>query len=84
MVLQVITIAPERFEHYRRNPDFIQRHIFPGGMLPTQAALARQIGAAGRARLSPISLGFGVKLVSYGDSSATNGRETQTPADRNQ
>ena len=23
------------FERYRRNPDFIQRYIFPGGMLPT-------------------------------------------------
>jgi cyclopropane-fatty-acyl-phospholipid synthase len=32
--LQVITIAEERFEAYRRNPDFIQRYIFPGGMLP--------------------------------------------------
>jgi cyclopropane-fatty-acyl-phospholipid synthase len=33
--LQIITIAEERFEYYRRNADFIQRHIFPGGMLPS-------------------------------------------------
>jgi cyclopropane-fatty-acyl-phospholipid synthase len=33
--LQIITIAEERFEHYRHNTDFIQRHIFPGGMLPS-------------------------------------------------
>jgi cyclopropane-fatty-acyl-phospholipid synthase len=34
-VLQIITIAPARFNAYRACPDFIQRHIFPGGMLPT-------------------------------------------------
>lgn len=34
-VLQIITIAPSRFDAYRACPDFIQRHIFPGGMLPT-------------------------------------------------
>jgi cyclopropane-fatty-acyl-phospholipid synthase len=34
-VLQIITIAPSRFGAYRNCPDFIQRHIFPGGMLPT-------------------------------------------------
>ena len=34
--LQYITIAESGFEHYRRNPDFIQRYIFPGGMLPTR------------------------------------------------
>jgi cyclopropane-fatty-acyl-phospholipid synthase len=37
--LQIITIAEERFEGYRRNADFIQRYIFPGGMLPTGSAL---------------------------------------------
>jgi cyclopropane-fatty-acyl-phospholipid synthase len=35
-VLQVITIAEQRFAAYRRSPDFIQRYIFPGGMLPTK------------------------------------------------
>ncbi len=46
-VLQVITIAEDRFEAYRRNPDFIQCHIFPGGMLPTKSAIAAQADAAG-------------------------------------
>ena len=36
-VLQVITIDETRFENYRRRPDFIQKYIFPGGMLPTKA-----------------------------------------------
>ncbi|MCS0503285.1 SAM-dependent methyltransferase [Ancylobacter mangrovi] len=46
-VLQVITIDESRFEGYRRNTDFIQRHIFPGGMLPTKAHIARHAAAAG-------------------------------------
>jgi cyclopropane-fatty-acyl-phospholipid synthase len=37
--LQIITINEERFETYRRIPDFIQLYIFPGGMLPSPTAL---------------------------------------------
>ena len=33
--IQVITIEEEAFESYRREPDFIQLYIFPGGMLPS-------------------------------------------------
>jgi cyclopropane-fatty-acyl-phospholipid synthase len=46
-VLQVITIADERFEGYRRSADFIQRHIFPGGMLPSPQAMHSQVARAG-------------------------------------
>jgi cyclopropane-fatty-acyl-phospholipid synthase len=46
-VLQVITIDDARFAAYRRSPDFIQRHIFPGGMLPPPSALRAQIATAG-------------------------------------
>ncbi len=45
--LQVITIGDEHFERYRRRPDFTQRYIFPGGMLPSPgrfAAVARDAG----------------------------------------
>lgn len=38
-VLQVITIKEDLFEKYRKYPDFIQRYIFPGGMLPTKTAM---------------------------------------------
>ncbi|MEM7214211.1 MAG: cyclopropane-fatty-acyl-phospholipid synthase family protein [Pseudomonadota bacterium] len=37
--LQIITIDDESFETYRRRTDFIQRYIFPGGMLPSPTAL---------------------------------------------
>jgi cyclopropane-fatty-acyl-phospholipid synthase len=46
-VLQVITIDDARFATYRRTPDFIQRYIFPGGMLPPPTALRHHIAAAG-------------------------------------
>lgn len=46
-VLQVITIAEERFDDYRASPDFIQRYIFPGGMLPSKSHLRDLIDEAG-------------------------------------
>jgi cyclopropane-fatty-acyl-phospholipid synthase len=45
--LQIITIKPEAFDQYKANPDFIQKYVFPGGMLPTQnhlAELSRKVG----------------------------------------
>ena len=44
--LQIITIAEDRFENYRRSADFIQRHIFPGGMLPSVERLKAQFDRA--------------------------------------
>jgi cyclopropane-fatty-acyl-phospholipid synthase len=40
--LQIITIEDERFDDYRKDADFIQLYIFPGGMLPSPAALRTQ------------------------------------------
>jgi cyclopropane-fatty-acyl-phospholipid synthase len=45
--VQVITIADERFDEYRRGTDFIQRHVFPGGMLPCPAGLRNLADDAG-------------------------------------
>jgi cyclopropane-fatty-acyl-phospholipid synthase len=45
--LQVITIADRLFADYRKTADFIQRYIFPGGMLPSPARLHEEIGRAG-------------------------------------
>jgi cyclopropane-fatty-acyl-phospholipid synthase len=36
MLLQSITIADQRYDSYSKNVDFIQKHIFPGGFLPSQ------------------------------------------------
>jgi cyclopropane-fatty-acyl-phospholipid synthase len=45
--LQIITIADRLFSTYRRTADFIQRHIFPGGMLASPTRLREEIAAAG-------------------------------------
>ena len=45
--LQVITIAEERFDEYKGKPDFIQRYIFPGGMLPSKTHLRELVDSAG-------------------------------------
>jgi len=46
-VLQVITIEERRFQTYRRTPDFVQKYVFPGGFLPSVAALEAEIAASG-------------------------------------
>jgi len=55
--LQIITISNDRFEHYRRSPDYIQRYIFPGGMLPSPAALAKEIDRAGLQEVERLEFG---------------------------
>lgn len=39
MLIQAITIADQHYEYSKRNVDFIQRYIFPGGALPSVTAL---------------------------------------------
>ena len=46
-VLQAITIAEDRLDSYRRSPDFIQRHIFPGGFLPSKTLMREHMARAG-------------------------------------
>ena len=46
-VIQVITIEPERFNRYASGTDFIQRYIFPGGMLPTSETVISGAADAG-------------------------------------
>ena len=45
--LQVITIDDALYETYRRGVDFIQRYIFPGGLLPSLERLRDQVRKAG-------------------------------------
>ncbi|MEM8789585.1 MAG: cyclopropane-fatty-acyl-phospholipid synthase family protein [Pseudomonadota bacterium] len=55
--LQIITIQDRLFDGYRKSVDFIQKYIFPGGMLPSPAALSDQIRTAGLDRLGSIEFG---------------------------
>jgi cyclopropane-fatty-acyl-phospholipid synthase len=45
--LQIITISDRLFPSYRRTADFVQRHIFPGGMLPSPSRLREEVARAG-------------------------------------
>jgi cyclopropane-fatty-acyl-phospholipid synthase len=46
-VIQSITIRDDLFSAYRRGTDFIQQHVFPGGMLPSRAAFRKAAGQHG-------------------------------------
>ena len=45
--LQIITIQDARWEVYRKSVDFIQKYIFPGGMLPSPSVLRKEVNRAG-------------------------------------
>ncbi len=45
--LQIITIDDKYFEEYRSRADFIQKYIFPGGMLPSEERLRKVTDKAG-------------------------------------
>jgi cyclopropane-fatty-acyl-phospholipid synthase len=45
--LQIITVLDGRFEAYRKGVDFIQKYIFPGGMLPGPSILRAEVERAG-------------------------------------
>jgi cyclopropane-fatty-acyl-phospholipid synthase len=47
IALQTITISHAYFDQYRQNVDFIQRYIFPGGMLPSPEVFADHVKQAG-------------------------------------
>ena len=55
--LQIITVQDRRWDVYRRGVDFIQKYIFPGGMLPSPSALRSQIVKAGLAVERSIEFG---------------------------
>ncbi len=45
--LQVIVIRDDLVDGYGGKPDFIQKHVFPGGMLPSEAQLRQETARAG-------------------------------------
>jgi len=55
--LQIITVTDSRWDVYQRGVDFIQKYIFPGGMLPSPSALRVQVDKAGLAVERSIEFG---------------------------
>lgn len=56
-LVQSITIADTLFARYRRSTDFIQRYIFPGGMLPSPERFAAQAARSGFAITDDLAFG---------------------------
>jgi len=55
--LQIITVAENRWDVYQRGPDFIQKYIFPGGMLPSPSVLRQEVAKAGLSVAQSIEFG---------------------------
>lgn len=57
-VIQAITIPDERYVSYSNSCDWIQKHIFPGGHLPSPGAIREQVANAGQMVVQSMN-GFG-------------------------
>jgi cyclopropane-fatty-acyl-phospholipid synthase len=54
---QIITVQDKRWDVYRKGVDFIQKYIFPGGMLPSPRVLREEIAKAGLVDAGSIEFG---------------------------
>lgn len=54
VVLQTITIPDHRYDAYRKDCDWIQKYIFPGGLLPSVTALSRAMAETSRFHLESL------------------------------
>jgi cyclopropane-fatty-acyl-phospholipid synthase len=61
--LQIITIADARWHLYRKGVDFIQKYIFPGGMLPAPSVLRAEVEKAGLRVKGSIEFGESYSLT---------------------
>jgi cyclopropane-fatty-acyl-phospholipid synthase len=55
--MQVITIADHLFAGYRSGTDFVQKYIFPGGMLPSPSEFRRHVERTGLDLVGSIEFG---------------------------
>jgi cyclopropane-fatty-acyl-phospholipid synthase len=62
-VLQVITVPDDRFERYRKQTDFIQKYIFPGGMLLSRKIIEQHAADAGLDLVSAETFGDSYALT---------------------
>jgi cyclopropane-fatty-acyl-phospholipid synthase len=51
MAVQAITMVDQEYERYRKSSDFIRRHIFPGGCLPSITAMCNAMTTASKLRI---------------------------------
>ncbi|MEJ0061060.1 MAG: cyclopropane-fatty-acyl-phospholipid synthase family protein [Terricaulis sp.] len=67
--LQIITIRDELFDDYRKRADFIQRYVFPGGMLASLERLKTETSAAGLVwqKVDAFGQSYADTLAQWGD-----------------
>jgi cyclopropane-fatty-acyl-phospholipid synthase len=46
--IQTILVPDQRYERYRKTPDWIERYVFPGCLIPSMTALTRAMTRASR------------------------------------
>jgi len=71
LALQVITSPDSRFESLKKGVDWIQKHIFPGSLLPSVAAINSSVNRTGdmtMVDLKDIGLDYGKTLKLWFDS----------------
>ena len=75
-IVQVIFVPDKRFANYRRKSDFIQRHIFPGGMLISPKMMEKQAQKVGLSISECFSFGssYGTTLNRWHDRFIDNWR----------
>ncbi len=78
-VLQTIGIPDERFERYRRTPDWIQQYIFPGSLLPSLEAIAHAVATTHLMviGLEEIGIGYARTLREWRDNVERNAAEVR-------
>ena len=78
-MIQTITIDERRFEDYRRNADFIQTFIFPGGMLPSFERFKASANKAGLVVRDWLNFGehYARTLVTWEEAFLANWRNIQ-------
>ena len=54
-VIQAITISEDSYKAYSRGCDWIQKHIFPGGHLPSIEAICSHVNALGNLAISSLN-----------------------------
>jgi cyclopropane-fatty-acyl-phospholipid synthase len=52
--IQTILIPDHRWHRYRRSPDWIERYVFPGCLIPSLSALNRAMSKASRLTVSDV------------------------------
>jgi cyclopropane-fatty-acyl-phospholipid synthase len=75
--LQIITIDDDLFDKYRRRADFIQRYVFPGGMLASVERLKEETARAGLAwrKMEAFGQSYAQTLHAWADRFSAKWRE---------